>query len=202
MMKVTVEKSKQIYKGFFTLEKATVRFEKFAGTMSEPVSRLNVYRGDAVAVLLYDSGKKTCYFVKQFRYPIHTVEPENSWTIEVVAGSVGKNDNPTSTAINEVEEEVGFEIKAEQLKSIGRCYPSPGGTSERIYLFASDIAGTHKPSAGGGVASEHEDIEVIQLTYDQTIEHLEQFKINDAKTLLTLYWFKENIYQPKKKQSI
>ena len=188
-MKVEIIKRETIFKGFFTLEKAELRFEKFDNTMSEQVSRLNVYRGDAVSVLLYDSGKKTFVFVKQFRYPIYTVEPENAWTVEAVAGSIEKDHTPVETAINEVEEEVGYRLEPHQLEYIGKCYPSPGGTSERIYLYIADIAGCSRAN-GGGLDHEVEDIEVVELGYVETFDKIKSFDICDAKTLISLSHFK------------
>ncbi len=188
-MKVEIIKRETIFKGFFTLEKAELRFEKFDNSMSEQVSRLNVYRGDAVSVLLYNSIKKTLLFVKQFRYPIFTVEPENAWTLEAVAGSIEKDHTPVETAIKEVEEEVGYRLAAHQLEYIGKCYPSPGGTSERIYLYIADIADCPRINGGGGLEHEAEDIEVVELGYQETFDKIKSFDICDAKTLISLSHF-------------
>jgi len=142
---------------------------------------------------LYDSGKKTFVFVKQFRYPIHTVEPENAWTLEAVAGSIENNVTPLETAIKEVEEEVGFRLKPNQLEYIGKCYPSPGGTSERIYLYIADIADCQRTNSGGGLDHEAEDIEVVELGYEETFDKIKSLDICDAKTLITLSRFKDNL---------
>ncbi len=187
-MKVVIKENKRIYNGFINLDRAVVQFEKFDGSLSRPVSRLNVYRGDAVAILLYHSAAKRVYFVRQFRYPIFTVEPDNAWPLEVVAGSVEGQDNPTQTAIREVEEEAGFQIREDQLVTIGRCYPSPGGTSERIILYAADVADSPRHSHGGGLSEEEEDIQVVELSFQETLDRLKTLEFKDAKTLLTLYW--------------
>ncbi len=189
-MKVEIIKRETIFKGFFTLEKTELRFEKFDTTMSEQVSRLNVYRGDAVSVLLYDSIKKTLLFVKQFRYPVYTVEPENAWTLEAVAGSIENSVTPVETAIKEVEEEVGYRLEPQQLEYIGKCYPSPGGTSERIYLYIADIADCPRINSGGGLDHEVEDIKVVELGYEETFDKIKSFDICDAKTLISLSRFK------------
>ncbi|MBN2410378.1 NUDIX hydrolase [candidate division KSB1 bacterium] len=189
-MKVEIIKRETIFKGFFTLEKAKLRFEKFDNSMSEQVSRLNVYRGDAVSVLLYNSVKKTLLFVKQFRYPIFTVEPENAWTLEAVAGSIENDHTPVETAVKEVEEEVGYKLAPHQLEYIGKCYPSPGGTSERIYLYIADIAGCYRTNGGGGLDHEAEDIQVVELSYKETLDRIKSFDLCDAKTLISLSRFK------------
>ena len=192
-MKVEIIKRENIFKGFFTLEKADLRFEKFDNSMSERVSRLNVYRGDAVSVLLYDDVKRIFIFVKQFRYPIYTVEPENAWTLEAVAGSIEGNHTPLETAIKEVVEEVGYYLEPDQLEYIGKCYPSPGGTSERIYLYIADIAGCSRTNSGGGLDHEVEDIDVIELGYEETFALVKSSGICDAKTLISLSRFKDKL---------
>ena len=187
-MKVTVIEVERIFEGFFNLDRAVLRFEKFDGSMSERVTRLNVYRGDATAVLLYDSKRKMVHLVRQFRYPVYTVDPENAWTLEVVAGSVDKNDDPVETAIREVREEAGYSIDREAITCVGMCYPSPGGTCERIYLYAVDISEHKKVFNGGGVETEHEDISLVVMDYDEVFTKKRDGVITDAKTLLLLHW--------------
>ncbi len=188
-MKVQIQNVQQIYKGFIQLDEATLQFEKFNGTMSRAVRRINVYRGDAVAVLLFDSLRSCCYFVRQFRYPVFTVEPQNAWPLEVVAGSVESNDGLLVTAIREVEEEAGFRITGDQLVAIGRCYPSPGGTSERIFLYAVDVANATRVNDGGGLTAAEEDIQVIELSESQVHRRFINNEFCDAKTLLCLHWY-------------
>ncbi|MBN1543638.1 NUDIX hydrolase [candidate division KSB1 bacterium] len=188
-MKVKIHDQQRIFEGFINLDKATLQFEKFNGRMSRIVKRLNVYRGDAVAILLFDSKQRSFYFVRQFRYPIYTAEPENAWTLEVVAGSVEGTDQPIPTALREVEEEAGFRIDADRLKPIGRCYPSPGGTSERIFLYAADVAGINRTTDGGGLAAEEEDIQVVKMSEQAVRQAFISGEFRDAKTLLTLHWY-------------
>jgi len=193
-MKVEIISRENIFKGFFTLEKATVRFELFNKMMSPAVGRLNVYRGDAVAVLLYNSHKQTLVFVRQFRYPVYTVEPDNAWTIECVAGAIENGLSDRDNAVHEALEETGYHLEAAQLHYIGKCYPSPGGTSERIYLFAADVADCRRQSDGGGSAHDDaEDIRVEEYSYAETFRMVESLEICDAKTLISLTWFKSQI---------
>lgn len=192
-MRVNIIEKTILFDGFFKLEKAVLQFEQFDGTMSEKVSRLNVYRGDAVAVLLYDSKREKIILVRQFRYPIYTVEPENAWLLEVVAGSIEHSNTPVETAVREVEEEAGYKLVPSQLVSLGKCYPSPGGTSERIYLFAADVAGIDQANDGGGLDDEHEDIQIVELNYSQVFRMIDAGEICDAKSLLTLQWLRGTV---------
>ncbi len=193
-MKVEILSRDNIFKGFFTLEKATVRFELFNKSMSPAVGRLNVYRGDAVSVLLYNSINQTLVFVRQFRYPVYTVEPDNAWTVECVAGAIEQGLADWQTAIQEVEEETGYRLNETQLEYIGKCYPSPGGTSERIYLFAADVADCEPRAHGGGSSHDDaEDIRVEEYSYAETFRKVDSLEICDAKTLISLAWFKNRL---------
>jgi len=189
-MKVEILKKDTVFKGFLTLQRAKLRFEKFNGEMSHVVTRLNVYRGDAVAILVYNSKRKTFVMVRQFRYPIYTVEPENGWTLEVVAGSVEGNAGVVETAVREIEEEVGYQVKARDLEYIGKCYPSPGGTSERIFLYAVDVSDAERVNGGGGLEDEAEDIRVEEMSYEKAFDLIDREELCDSKSLLTLNWFR------------
>ncbi len=202
-MRVDILKKETLFKGFINLEKVLLRFEKFNGEMTEPVARLHAYRGDAVAVVLYDSLRRVIYLVRQFRYPMYAVEPLAGWTLEVVAGSIENDVGPIETAVREIEEEAGFRIKAEQLQYIGKCYPSPGATSERIYLYAVDVANAQRIHQGGGLEHEAEDIEIVEMSHAEAFASLAKETIFDAKSLITLQWLQRKVeteeFNPSKK---
>ena len=65
--------------------------------------------------------------VKQFRYAYN----KEIW--EIPAGKINKGEEPYLTALRELEEEGG--IKAESAELLYEIYPSPGYTSEKIYLY-------------------------------------------------------------------
>jgi ADP-ribose pyrophosphatase len=68
--------------------------------------------------------------IKQYRHSI------KSWQWELPAGMIDHPDQPAiETAKKELEEETGY--SAEQWLDLGSFYPSPGSTSEEIFLFAA-----------------------------------------------------------------
>jgi ADP-ribose pyrophosphatase len=68
--------------------------------------------------------------LKQYRHAIKTLE----W--ELPAGMIDMDGtSPLETAKRELEEETGY--TAEHWLDLGSFYPSPGSTSEEIYLFAA-----------------------------------------------------------------
>lgn len=68
--------------------------------------------------------------LKQYRHAM------KSWQWELPAGMIDKDsDSPLETAKKELEEETGN--NAEHWLDLGSFYPSPGSTTEEIYLFAA-----------------------------------------------------------------
>ncbi|MBL4954695.1 NUDIX hydrolase [Neobacillus sp. YIM B02564] len=68
--------------------------------------------------------------LKQYRHAL------KSWQWELPAGAIDKADpTPLDTAKRELEEETGYQ--AEHWLELGSFYPSPGSTSEEIFLFAA-----------------------------------------------------------------
>ena len=68
--------------------------------------------------------------LKQYRHSL------GSWQWELPAGAIDAEDaSPLETAKRELEEETGY--KAEHWLELGSFHPSPGSTSEEIFLFAA-----------------------------------------------------------------
>lgn len=100
--------------------------------------------------------------LKQYRHAM------KSWQWELPAGMIDTDsDSPLETAKKELEEETGN--KAEHWLDLGSFYPSPGSTTEEIYLFA----------ATGLIASEQrlessEQIELHNLTMQEVKNLIKQ----------------------------
>lgn len=184
-MKVRILEESREYDGFFKIDKAVLQYEKFNGEMSEEITRLNFNRGDSVALLLYDEGKDSVILVKQFRYPAY-VNDGPGWILEVVAGVIEGERDAVSVARAELLEEAGYEV--DHLELISRFYVSPGGTSERIHLY---LGYSHqKIGSGGGLRSEHEDIQAMEIPLDEAIKMIDTGEICDAKTIIALQWLR------------
>jgi ADP-ribose pyrophosphatase len=185
MKKVQIKKKKAILDDFFKVEEAYLRFEQFDGKMSPLVRRLNLERGNSVAVLVFNKTTGKLILVSQFRYP--TYDNEDGWTIEAIAGMVDLGETPEQAARREIEEETGLKISA--LEHISTFYPSPGGSSEQIHLYYSEVSGKQaKYSATGGLISHGEDIKALELTPAEAMKKIKTGEIVDAKTLIGIYW--------------
>jgi nudix-type nucleoside diphosphatase (YffH/AdpP family) len=186
MKKVEVQQKKRVLDDFFKIDEAVVRFEQFNGQMSPPVRRLNFERGDAAAVLIFNKEAQKVILVNQFRYP--TYEKSGGWLIEIVAGMLDKNETPKECIRREVTEEIGYQV--ETLIPISTFYTTPGGSSERIFLYYQEVINSDRVSRGGGAETEHEDIQIVELSLPDLWEALDTGKIMDAKTIIALLWFK------------
>jgi ADP-ribose pyrophosphatase len=183
-MRVEIGSARAILDDVFRVEEASVRFERFDGTMSKVVRRLSFVRGDSVAAILVNRRRGVVILIKQFRYP--TCGSSSGWTIEAIAGTLQPDETPEAAMRREIEEETGYRIG--DLIRIATFFVSPGGTSERVFLFQAEVGDSDKVAAGGGLAVEEEDIQVLALPFGALPAMLADGEIADAKTIIGLQW--------------
>jgi ADP-ribose pyrophosphatase len=172
-----------IFKKFiFTIEEATLRHERHDGSMSQPMTRLNLERGDAIAAILHDPATDTVLLTEQFRFP--TLDRSGGWLTEIAAGMIDAGETPEDAARREIEEETGYRVT--KLIPLQTFYLSPGGSSERIHLFYAAITRADRAGAGGGLASEGEDIREVALPLTEAFALLDSSAFADAKTIIAL----------------
>ena len=185
--KVAIIDKHLAFDDFFKIEEIHLRFMRFDGQMSDPVRRLIFERGDAVAALIVNTDTQKVLMTYQFRCP--TLEKGPGWLHEVVAGMIDAHEQPEEAIKREIHEEIGYQIN--ELTPIANFYVSPGGSSERIYLYYAEVRNEDRVSAGGGLASEHEDIELVEVSLDQLWDVLKRGEIRDAKTLIAVQWLRQ-----------
>ena len=182
---VSIEQKRIIFDDFFKVEEAYLRFEQFNGEMSPLVRRLNMERGNSVAVLVLNKNNNKLIMVSQFRYP--TYGNGHGWTIEIIAGMVDPGETPEQTIRRELQEETGLNIKT--FEPISTFYPSPGGSSELIYLYYAEVSGEQaKYKETGGLLSHGEDVKAIEISLKDALAKIKSGEIVDAKTIIGLYW--------------
>jgi nudix-type nucleoside diphosphatase (YffH/AdpP family) len=138
--------------------------------------------GNAAAVLLCDPERGTVVLVRQFRYPPH-VNGDAAWLIEACAGLLD-GDDPETCARREAEEETGF--RPSRLLHAFDAYPSPGALTEKVSCFIGLYDADCRVSAGGGLAHEGEDIEVLEMPFAEAYGRIATGGIVDAKTIMLL----------------
>lgn len=139
--------------------------------------------GNAAAILLFDPMRETVLLVRQFRYP-PTLNGDAGDMLEVCAGLLDGDEDPSCTAAREALEETGHQPR--DIRHICDAYASPGSLTEKVSLFIGHYdAGTHRHD-GGGLAAEGEEIELVEMRLDAALALIDDGGIVDAKTLILL----------------
>ncbi len=183
-----VIKREELYSGIFKLVRYHVKHKLFAGGWSEPYTREILERYSAAAVLPYDPVLDRVILIEQFRAGCLPLG-KHPWPLEIPAGVLVGNDIPTQVAYNEAMEEAGCTVT--ELLPICDFFVSPGGCDEYLNLYCGKIDAT---DAGGihGLKHEHEDIRVLNVTYDEAIQKLNTGEIKTVPAIIALQWLQLN----------
>jgi len=194
--RVEIRRQKRLFDDFFKIDELIVRHQRYDGSMSGEERRLVFERGDAVAVLLFDTQVRAAVLVEQFRPPTLIARRRDDrantdgWIIELVAGVIDEGETAAQAAVREVFEETGYRIA--NPTPIGRFFSSPGGSDERFFLYFARVGKAQREGNGGGIVGE-EDIKVLQLGVDDLFDRLARGAIEDPKLAIAAYWLKDNI---------
>ena len=173
---------------WYTLNKFTFDYKTKNDTWINQ-SREAYDRGNGAAILLYNKEKNTVVLTKQFRMPTFINGNTDGYLIEVCAGLLD-NDNPEDCIKKETEEETGYRV--ENVKKVFEIYSSPGSVTEILYYFVAEYSEEMKVSEGGGLESETEDIEVLEVSFNEAINMVKTGEIRDAKTIILLQYAQIN----------
>ncbi|MBL8351068.1 MAG: NUDIX hydrolase [Burkholderiaceae bacterium] len=184
MKKVILHSKRRVFDGFFKIDEAELSYERFDGRMSPPLRRLCFERGDAVAAIVWHRDRQRVLLVEQFKYPAWEKGP--GWIVETMAGMIDAGESPEAALRRELREEMGYD--AEAVEPIANFYVSPGGSSERIFLFYAEVTEAGRNGRGGGVEAEGEDIETVAMPIAQLAELLCSGGLHDAKTIIGVQW--------------
>jgi nudix-type nucleoside diphosphatase (YffH/AdpP family) len=105
--------------------------------------------------------------------------------IEACAGLLDK-ENAEDCIRRETEEETGYKIS--DVRKIFELYMSPGSVTEILYFFIAEYSKDMKVNEGGGAEHEQENIEVLEIEFEQALRMMETGEIQDAKTVILLQY--------------
>jgi len=166
---------------WYTLKKYTFSLLRRDGQWQEQ-SREAYDRGNGAVVLLYNRDKKSVVLTRQFRFPIY-LNGHDGFLIEAAAGLLD-NASPETRIVAEAEEETGFRVT--RVEKVFEAFMSPGSVTEKLYFFIAEYADQQRNGEGGGIAEEGEDIEVLEMDFDQALQAITDGDIMDAKTIMLL----------------
>lgn len=164
------------------VEKHTFELQRRDGSWQRQV-RETYDRGHGAAVLLYDPVRRTIILTRQFRFPAFHVGDADPWLVEAPAGKLD-GDDPLTCARKEAEEETGYRVH--DLTLVASPYMSPGSVTERLWLYVGRYDSNARISEGGGLEHEGEDIETLELPFDEAMAMLSRGEIADGKTIILL----------------
>ena len=181
---IKIQQIKTLSDDHYVLRKVSFKYRTKSGNW-QLQSRECYDRGDGAALLLYHKINKTVVLTRQFRMPSFLNQNTSGMMIEVCAGLLD-NDDPETCIIKEAEEETGYHI--EKPTKIFELYSTPGAVTEKIHYYTAPYTDEMKKSKGGGLPTETEEIEVLELSGTKAIDMIASGEIQDAKTVVLLLY--------------
>ena len=149
----------------FNVDLSELEMESGVHTLREII----IHPGAVCMIPLAEDGK--LLFVTQYRHAA------GRRLLELPAGTLEPGEEPQTTAIRELQEEVGF--LPGTTEPLGGFFVAPGYTTEYIHLFiCSELQASVLPG------DDDEDIEVVSLTLDEALAAVDSGEICDAKSVI------------------
>lgn len=169
---------------WYTLNKYSFEYLNASGEWGKQ-EREAYDRGNGATILLYNPQKGTVILTRQFRLPTYVNGNPDGLMIEACAGLLDEDD-PEDCIRREAEEEVGYRV--DNVRKIFEAYMSPGSVTEIVHFFVAEYSDNMRVSSGGGLDHEQENIEVLELKFDQAMAMVASGEIKDGKTIMLLQY--------------
>jgi nudix-type nucleoside diphosphatase (YffH/AdpP family) len=174
-----IVKRERVYAGYVTVDRLLLRLAD-----GQEIWREVEAHGDAVAVLPYDAARRMALTVRLYRAPALSVGCAELFQ-EACAGMIDPGDRSPAEAVRrEAMEELGVALG--ELEPVATVWTSPGVVAERSSLFLAPYVAADRVASGGGLAVEHENIEVLETGLRDLADDVDHGRIEDAKLLILL----------------
>lgn len=183
--RIQIRKVEVLSSGWSRLQKTTFDYRRKDGCWTTQ-SRETYDRGNGATILLYNTRQKTVILTRQFRFPAY-MNGHSGMLIEACAGLLDM-DNPEACIMREVEEETGYRVS--RVKKIFEAYMSPGSVTEKVFFFVAEYLPASRVGRGGGLEEEGEEIEVLEVSFDESLKMINTGEIVDGKTIMLLQYVK------------
>lgn len=182
--RIRVKEERLLSDNWYILKTTTFDYLRADGQWAT-TSRETYDRGNGATILLYNRERRTVVLTRQFRYPTYVNGNADGMLIEACAGLLD-NDDPETCIRRETEEETGYSVS--NVRKVFEAYMSPGSVTEKLFFFVGEYSDKDRISDGGGVDSE--DIEVLEIAFDEALRMVESGAIKDGKTIMLLQFAK------------
>lgn len=171
IMKEKKIKREKIYQGkILDLNRDDVEFPN----KDKSVRELVEHSGGVSVIAENDKGQ--LLLIKQYRYPVDEI------IYEIPAGKLERNEKTEECAKRELREETGYE--AEKLTKLFEFYPTPGYSTEKIYIYKAESL-----KFVGNDLDKGEYIELVPKTKAELKKLFIDGKIKDSKTLIAVMYY-------------
>ena len=188
--RIRVKSVRVLSDNHYTLKTTTFEWRRADGEW-QTQHRETYDRGNGATLLPYNLAQRTVVLVRQFRYPAF-VNGCDDLLIEAAAGLLD-DETPEVRIRAEAEEETGYRLG--KITKIFEAFMSPGAVTVKQHFFVAEYEPRMRVGSGGGLASEGEEIEVLELPIDQALAMIADGRIADAKTILLLQYAALNIFR-------
>uniref|UniRef100_A0A1A9WR22 Uridine diphosphate glucose pyrophosphatase NUDT14 n=1 Tax=Glossina brevipalpis TaxID=37001 RepID=A0A1A9WR22_9MUSC len=164
---------------------------------------------DDVSIIIFNTTRKKLIFVKQFRPAVYHANvasdggdlvnididkypPKLGITIEMCAGLVDKNKSWREIAREEILEECGYDVSADQLEEVLSYRSSVGTQGSKQIMYYCEVTDNQKKFPGGGTGDEV--IDVVEYSVDEAREMVNPKNNTNSppSCLLGVLWFLMN----------
>lgn len=192
---VIIRSKREAFGDFFRIDEVVFSQRQRDGTMSKDKRRLIFERGDAVSALIYNCEINRVVLVNEFKVPTLEKGRERGWITEAMAGMIKAGERPEDALRREALEETGYRLG--NIEHIASFFSSPGGSSERIFLYYAVVSNTDRVGEGGGRSQDGEEIRIIEMTPEQLFMKLDAHEIEDPKLIIASHHLRDRLrYKP------
>lgn len=187
--RIRVIESQVLSNDWYLLKKTIFDYRRADGTWQRQ-QRETYDRGNGATLLLYQLAQRRVVLTRQFRFPAF-VNGHDGMLVEAPAGLLD-HATPEQRIRAEVEEETGYRVG--DVRKVFEAFMSPGSVTEKLHFFVAEYDATAKVSDGGGLEAEGEDIEVLELPFDDALAMVRRGDIVDGKTIMLLQYAAIHIF--------
>ena len=181
--RVRVIDSRVLSDDWYVLKKTVFDFRRTDGSWQRQ-QRETYDRGNGATLLLYQPITRHVVLTRQFRFPAY-VNGHDGMLVEAPAGLLD-HATPEQRIRAEVEEETGYRVG--EVRKVFEAFMSPGSVTEKLFFFVAEYDSASKVGNGGGIEAEGEDIEVLDMPFEEAWAMVRRGDIVDGKTIMLLQY--------------